>query len=139
MANPGRYTRISPLKAAMSARLFVVEDEYFVALMIEETMVSAGHEVLGVFASGEAAIAAAADLKPDLALLDIRLAGEMSGIEAAVALKELGIPCIFASANSDEMMRRSAERAAPLGWVTKPFAQAELVSVVSAALNQMAG
>jgi len=35
-------------------------------------------------------------------------------------------------------MRRAAERAEPLGWVTKPFAQAELVSAVSAALNRKA-
>lgn len=123
----------------MSARLFVVEDEYFVALVIEETMVSAGHDVLGVYASGEAAIAAAAELKPDLVLMDIRLAGAMTGIEAAIALKQLGIPCIFASANSDDGTRRAAERAAPLGWVTKPFAEAELVSAVAAALQRIAG
>lgn len=123
----------------MSARLFVVEDEYFVALVVEETMIVAGHEVLGVFASGEAAVAAAATLKPDLAVMDIRLAGAMSGIDAAVALKTLGIPCIFASANCDEATRRAAERAQPLGWVTKPFAQADLISAVSAALDRIAG
>jgi CheY-like chemotaxis protein len=123
----------------MPARLFVVEDEYFVALVVEETMVGAGHEVLGVYASGEAAVAAAPELKPDLVLMDIRLAGAMTGLEAAIALKQQGIPCIFASANSDEATRRSAERAEPLGWVTKPFAEAELVSAVSAALGRIAG
>lgn len=119
----------------MAARLLVVEDEYFVALVIEEAMVGVGHEVLGVFASGEEAIAAAPELKPDLVLMDIRLAGAMSGIEAAIELKQQGIPCMFASANSDETTRRTAEQAQPVGWVTKPFGQAELVSAVTSALN----
>lgn len=123
----------------MPARLFVVEDEYFVALAIEETLEAAGHQVVGTYSSGEAAVAAAPALKPDLLLMDIRLAGQMSGIEAAVAMKAMGIPCIFASANSDEATRRSAQQAEPLGWVPKPFAPSELLNAVSSALRRIAG
>ena len=117
------------------SRLFVVEDEYFIALVIEETMINSGHEVIGVFACGEDAVAAADSMTPDLVLMDIRLAGVMSGIEAAIELKRRGIPCVFASAHSDAATRNLALRAQPLGWITKPFAQGELVSAVTAALH----
>jgi CheY-like chemotaxis protein len=49
-------------------------------------------------------------------LMDIRLAGEMDGIEAALALRAQGIGSIFASANSDAGTLARGEAAQPLGW-----------------------
>lgn len=117
-----------------AVRILVVEDEYFVALTIETALTDAGHEVIGVFASGEAAIEAAEDLRPELVMMDIRLAGEMTGIDAALVLRQRGIPCIFASAHSDAATRDAGGRAQPAGWLVKPFLQADLISAVEAAL-----
>ncbi len=119
-----------------AGRIVVAEDNYLVGLAIEQALLDAGHEVAAVVASGEEAVSEASRLRPDLVLMDIRLAGQMTGIEAAVELKALGIPSLFASAHSDTATRLSGERAMPLGWLTKPFSAAELVSAVAAALAQ---
>lgn len=116
------------------ARILVVEDEYFVALTIEHALVDAGYEVVEVVTSGKAAIDAAVKHRPDLVLMDIRLAGELTGIEAAVDLRQRGFRSIFASAHSDEATKRAGEKAQPLGWLVKPFSHTELVSAVQVAL-----
>jgi two-component system, response regulator PdtaR len=128
----GRKGAAEQLETA--ARILVVEDEYFVALTIEDALVDAGHEVVGVVTSGEAAIDAANTLQPELVLMDIRLAGEMTGIDAALELRRRGFPSIFASAHSDEAMKEAGGKAKPAGWLVKPFSHAELVTAVKAAL-----
>lgn len=122
----------------LRGRLLVVEDDYFVGLTIENALVDAGHEVVAVAATGEQAIAAVAQ-RPELALMDIRLAGEMDGIEAATELRRRGIPSLFATAHSDPETRRRGEAARPAGWITKPFSNSELVAAVEAALVRLRG
>jgi two-component system, response regulator PdtaR len=122
---------------ATAARILVVEDEYFVALTIEDALVDAGHEVVGVVASGEEALDAANELQPELVLMDIRLKGEMTGIDAALELRRRGVPSIFASAHSDETTKEAGGKAQPAGWLVKPFSHAELVAAVRAALARI--
>src|SRR4051812_3045933 len=79
------------------APILVVEDDYLVALQVEAALTEAGFALAGTAASGEAAIAMATSLRPALVLMDIRLAGKMDGVDAALALfREHGIRCIFA-------------------------------------------
>ncbi len=117
------------------SRILIVEDDYFVGLTIENALVDAGYEVLGVVESGEEALQRARNQTPHLVLMDIRLAGEMDGIEAAIALRGLGITCVMASAHSDEGMKRRGEEAQPAGWLVKPFSDADLVAAVQVALR----
>jgi DNA-binding response OmpR family regulator len=117
-------------------RILIVEDEYFVALTIEDALADAGYEVLGVEASGEAAILHALEARPDLVLMDIRLAGKLDGIDAALELKRHGLRVLFASAHSDDATRARGEEARPLGWLTKPFSGQELVAAVCCALDK---
>jgi DNA-binding response OmpR family regulator len=119
---------------APAARVLVVEDEYFVAMTIEDALIDAGYEVVGVEASGEAAILRGLAETPDLILMDIRLAGKMDGIDAALQLKAHGLRVLFSSAHSDEQTRQRGEQARPLGWITKPFSGSELIAAVARAL-----
>ncbi|MDP8994567.1 MAG: response regulator, partial [Pseudomonadota bacterium] len=122
-----------------SGRLLVVEDDYFVGLTIEGALAEAGHEVIGLVTSGEEAVDAALARRPDLVLMDIRLAGEMSGVEAALQLRGHGIACLFASAHSDAATRAAGAQAQPAGWLVKPFSQAELIAAVADALAGVRG
>lgn len=124
-------------KALAKGRVLIVDDEYLVALNIEEILVEAGHAVIGVVATGEEAVQQAILSQPDLVLMDIRLAGNMSGIEAALQLREKGIPSIFASAHSDQGTRVSGQEAKPLGWLAKPYSASEVVSAVADALARL--
>lgn len=125
--------------AGGNGRVLVVEDDYFVGLTIENALVDAGHVVVAVAPSGEQAIEAAAAARPELAVMDVRLAGNLDGIEAAMELRGLGIPSLFATAHSDPLTRSRGEEARPAGWLTKPFSNAELVAAVEAALIRLRG
>jgi two-component system, response regulator PdtaR len=127
----GQRSRSEP---ANPAKILVVEDDYFVSLTIEEALEDAGYEVLGTTTTGEDAVRMGTQLRPDLVLMDIRLAGEMSGIDAALALRRMGIVSIFASAHSDASTRSAGDEAKPAAWLTKPFSGAELITAVAEAV-----
>lgn len=119
------------------ARILIVEDQYFVAADCELQLHSAGLECVGLAATAEEAFELAQSERPDLILMDIRLAGRADGVEAAVDIYErLGIRCIFASAHVDEHSRR-AERAHPLGWLDKPYTGSQLIGTIREALGQL--
>lgn len=114
--------------------LLIVEDNYFIGLATENALNDAGYSVLGVVDSGEEALKRAGDARPHLVLMDIRLAGDMDGIAAAIALRKQGITCLMASAHSDEAIKRRCSQAHPAGWLVKPFSDADVVAAVDAAL-----
>ena len=79
-----------------SNRILVLEDEALVASDIKDRLTRKGYHVLGVADTGEQAVASARELKPDVVLSDIRLTGEMDGIEAADCIRrELDTPVVF--------------------------------------------
>ena len=118
-------------------RILVVEDDYFVALDLEGGLRDAGLQVVGPVPTADEAIALARVENPVLAVMDIRLAGEKDGIDAALALyRELGIRCIFASAHVEPPYRQRAAPAEPLGWVQKPYSIDTIVAAVKRALAE---
>ena len=79
----------------------------------------------------------ALELRPDLVLMDIRLKGEMNGIEAAqVILSTLQVPIIFLTANSDQATVGRAKVVEPYGYVMKPFTDAALLTALTMALHR---
>lgn len=122
------------------ARILVVEDDFLVASEIEVTLYDAGFHVTGVATSGEEAIALARMESPALIVMDLRLAGEHDGIEAALYIfQNLGVRCVFATAQYDQMTRDRVEPAMPLGWLEKPYSMASLVDAVRRALRELDG
>ncbi|WP_395016063.1 response regulator [Dongia sp.] len=118
-------------------RILVVEDDYFVAADLEDGLRHAGLDVVGPVPTAEEALALARSERPVLAVMDIRLAGEKDGIDAALDLyRELGIRCIFASAHVEPPYRQRAAAAAPLGWVQKPYTIGTVVAAVKNALPE---
>lgn len=102
--------------------VLIVEDEMIIALMIEKMIQSLGHEVIDKVTSGEEAVKAAKNHDPDLILMDIRLQGEMDGIDAMSEIREYSdIPVIFITGNSDETYRKRVQDSNPLDFLTKPI------------------
>ena len=84
------------------ARIFIAEDEVVVARDLRELVVELGYEPAGQTALGEEAVTLAGELRPDLVLMDIHLAGEMDGIDAARIIRERWkIPSVFLTAFAD--------------------------------------
>jgi len=104
------------------ARILIVEDERVVAIAIQDRLEQLGYLVVGNVASGERAIELAAEAHPDLALMDIRLAGGIDGIESARVLRErFDVPSVYLTAYTDEATLERAKPTEPLGYVIKPF------------------
>ena len=120
-----------------ATRLLLVEDDFFVGTELEYQLRAAGFEVIGVAATATEAIELAGVGRPDLAIMDIRLAGPQDGIEAATELKaRYGVRSIFASAHSDAATQRRAEKAEPLGWLAKPYEIDTLIKMIERLLVQ---
>lgn len=93
-----------------------------------------GYEVCGVAGSELEAIAAAAAQRPDIVLMDLRLADGSSGVDAARKIHAVnGLRCIFLSGNLDEQTRRSLQPYEPIGFVGKPILPSALRSALEKA------
>ncbi len=115
-------------------RVVIVEDEPLIALEIADRLGRLGYEVTARFSSGEALLDQLDRLTADLVLMDIRLEGELSGIEAAVILSQThDLPVVFLSAYSDEELVRRSLAAQPFGYLVKPFQERELHATLQAA------
>jgi CheY-like chemotaxis protein len=122
-------------KAMRRWRVLIVEDEGIVAMDLENQLVSLGYEVPAIAASGEEAIRRAAELGPDLVLMDIKLRGDMDGLEAAEQIRaRADVPVIYLTAFSDWGTLQRAKASAPFAYLLKPIEPTHLRSVVEIAL-----
>jgi PAS domain S-box-containing protein len=116
-------------------RVLVVEDESVVAKDIQWSLKGLGYAICGWASSGAEAIQKAADLKPDLVLMDVVLKGEMDGIQASEHIrKNFNIPVIYLTAYADEHTLQRAKVTEPFGYILKPFEERELHTTLEVAL-----
>jgi len=121
----------------MGYRILVVEDDGVTALSLQDLLRRLEHDVVGLASTGREAITLAEAEQPDIILMDIWLAGPMSGIEAARQIRQrLDIPIVFVTAHSDESTLRQAQGAQPYGFVLKPFDQNDLRVAIEVALHK---
>jgi DNA-binding NarL/FixJ family response regulator len=129
---------LRPNRKKRPARVLIVEDEWLVSMTIEAALEQEGFEAVGIAASAEEAIRMAELHRPDLILMDIRLNGPRDGVEAAQEIhRRFGLRCLFVSAHRDPATQERAQSANPLGWVSKPFSDKQLVKAVTAALRRI--
>ena len=89
-------------------RILVVEDEQIIAADLEAKLTTLGHEVVGTAVSGAEAIQMAEQFRPELALMDIQLRGNMSGIEAASEIQRLiGAQIICSNAAAGDLLEQA--------------------------------
>lgn len=118
-------------------KILIVEDEVIVSMVLEETIVKLGYQVVGTVISGPDAIEKTGETRPDLVLMDIRLDGEMDGIEAAEKITALyNIPVVYLTAHSDEKTLDRAIKTQPYGYLIKPFRERELYTTIEMAINK---
>ena len=121
----------------MSARILIVEDERITAEDLRDILTDLGYSVTASVSSGPEAIERAEETSPDLALMDIRIKGDMDGTETARILRErFNIPVVYLTAHADSATLSRAKLAAPLGYITKPFQEAELHASIEIALHK---
>jgi len=115
-------------------RILIAEDEVVPRLDLKETLQNLGYQVVGVAEDGQQAVDLARELRPDLVLMDVKMP-HLDGISAArVLLEERVSAVLLLSAYSDRDLVDGAKEAGVLGYVTKPFAEPQLVTAVEVAL-----
>jgi chemotaxis response regulator CheB len=118
-------------------RILVVEDEPLAAQNLQERLSELSYRICDSVRSGEDAIAAAMKNLPDLILMDIRLEGKMSGVEAARQIWErLQTPVVFVTAHADLATLAAVKSTENYGYLVKPFHLASVQAAVELALDR---
>lgn len=118
-------------------RILVVEDEALLAEEIRDRLEHLGHDVVGVADNGADAIDIARQTCPDLVLMDIRIKGDLDGIETADLIHgELDIPVVFSTAHSDRDTLQQAQITGLFGYIIKPWREQDLVMAIRLAMHR---
>lgn len=113
----------------------VVEDEFIVAKDLRAHLQNQGYQVTSLHSTGEDAIEAARRERPDLALMDVVLAGALDGVQTADILgRDLNIPVVYLTAFSDDKTIQRAKATEPFAYLLKPFDARELNVAIELAL-----
>jgi len=117
-------------------KILIVDDDITTVTELEELLPSKGYDVAGVAFSGEEAIKMAAESRPDLILMDIGMPGKIDGIFAAVKIREAqDIPVLFLTGHAEDEIIERAKNAEPLGYIMKPFDEAQIDAAIRIALH----
>jgi two-component system, response regulator PdtaR len=119
--------------------ILIVEDEALVSSYIQNVLEESGFMISGVASSGPEAVSLASEALPHLALVDIKLAGPMDGIEVAQLLRgKFNVRSIFLSGVHDPQTMERAQGADPLGYLQKPFRPSQVFNALEKALDELA-
>lgn len=115
------------------ANVLIVEDEFLVALQLEDILTDAGHTVVGIVPDEAAAhsLAEAPELAPEIALVDLNLRDGPSGPLIARQLAErFGTVIVYVTANPGQI---GTPAPTALGVVQKPFSQHAILAAIALA------
>jgi AmiR/NasT family two-component response regulator len=117
-----------------SARILVAEDEAIIRLDLVEMLQEAGYTVVGQASNGQEAIELAKDLKPDLAILDVKMP-VLDGISAAEEIIHIA-PVLMLTAFSQKELVDRARDAGVMAYVVKPFSISDLIPAMEIAMSR---
>jgi DNA-binding LytR/AlgR family response regulator len=122
-------------------KILVVEDDPMIAQSVNDILGLLDHTVIGVAESGDEAIAFCNEKIPELALLDIQIAGDIDGVELAEIIRDqFDIPFIFTTAFADKSTIERAKAMGPFGYLVKPYGIKEVnaaIEVAKAAFDRL--
>lgn len=116
------------------SRIIIADDESLIRLDLREMLTHLGYDVIAEAGDGRSALDLAKKLQPDLVIMDIKMP-DLDGITAAEELTRLQIaPVVLLTAYSDQALVERAKEAGVVGYVVKPFREAELMPVIELSL-----
>lgn len=120
----------------MSIRVVIAEDEAIIRLDLRETLEEEGYEVVGDTGRGDHAVELVRELRPDVAVLDIKMPG-MDGLEAARRINEERLCAVLIlTAFSQREVVEEARDAGALAYLVKPFQKTDLIPAIEVALGR---
>lgn len=120
----------------MTVRVVIAEDEAIIRLDLKETLQEEGYEVVGETGRGDDAVTMVKELKPDIAILDIKMPG-VDGLSAAREITEQRQAAVLIlTAFSQRDLIERARDAGAMAYLVKPFQRSELIPAVELALGR---
>ncbi len=117
-------------------RVIIADDESLLRMDLQETLNELGYLVIGQVGDGQSAVSMARELEPDVVIMDIKMPG-LDGIEAAQILTEEKIaPVVLLTAYSQKDLIERAKEAGVVGYLVKPFREADLAPAIELALTR---
>ena len=122
----------------MKRKILIAEDEFLPAAHLRSVLSRAGHEIVATVATARDCIDLAREKGPDVILLDIRLAGDLDGIEAARQIREFSkVDIIFMSGYQEMSFRERAMETAPLAFLIKPVLLKDIEAILDASVTKI--
>ncbi len=120
----------------MAVRVVIAEDEAIIRLDLKETLQEEGYEVVGETGRGDEAVTLVKELKPDIAILDIKMPG-VDGLSVAQEItSERHAAVLILTAFSQRDLIERARDAGAMAYLVKPFQRSELIPAVELALGR---
>jgi len=117
-------------------KVMVVEDEVLIGLMLVKKLRAYGYDVADVVTTGEDSIEFAGKIQPSVVLMDVTLAGQMNGIEAARQIKnKYGIPIIIFTGYNDKLLHDQARQIEPVAILEKMDPISEIIAAIEKAVS----
>ena len=116
------------------ARILVAEDETLIRMDLVEMLREAGYEVVGEATNGQEAIELAESLRPDIAILDVKMP-VLDGISAAEQIINIA-PVLMLTAYSQRDLVERARDAGAMAYVVKPFTINDLIPSIEIAISR---
>jgi CheY-like chemotaxis protein len=117
-------------------KVLVVEDEVLIGLMLVKKLRAYGYEVGDVVTTGEDSIEFAGKIRPSVVLMDVTLAGQMNGIEAARQIKnKYGIPIIIFTGYNDRLLHDQARQIDPVAILAKMDPISDIIAAIEKAVS----
>ena len=127
-----------PSAPSPAPRVVIAEDEALIRLDLAEMLAEEGYDVVGQAGDGEAAVALALELRPDLVVMDIKMP-KLDGIAAAAQIAESRVaPVVMLTAFSQRDLVERARQSGAMAYLVKPFTKSDLVPAIEMARSRFA-
>jgi len=116
-------------------RILIVDDDPIIAHLVTTMLQTKGYGIAGIVETGEEAVIKAAELAPDLVIMDVGLAGSLDGMDAATYIFQFfHHPILFITGITEEEKLDRLKYSRPYGIVFKPFTMIEITTMVDLAI-----
>lgn len=117
-------------------KVLVVEDDQMISESLCDILEMLDHEVVGVAENAEEAIEICNENKPDIALLDIQIGGDIDGVDLSEIInQQFELPFIFTTAYADDVTVKRARDKGPFGYVVKPYGVKDINAAIEVAMS----
>lgn len=119
------------------SKVLIVEDEHVIALHLKRILITLGHEVIDICSQGNDAILSFNEFKPDLLFVDIRLKGDLTGVQVVEKIREESdVAVIYLTSCDDEATYANVKKTNPIAYLKKPFDEFQLKANIEIILNR---